>query len=164
MIINPDLIIGGFISALKIAFGLRMEPHEIIHERLLAPHRYPDLPSGKSAVYVFSLTDKSRTLAGPNRVLKVGRAGINSQQRFKFQHYKLGSAKSTLAGAVKNNRILYSYIGYDTSLENLDSWLRSNTDRDHFFLNPDRQNMLPLLEVYVRGILGPVYEGSLTGE
>ena len=163
MLQNPGLIVEVFTKALKIAAYFSLEKSEIIHELIRAPHDYPSLPRGMCAVYVFSLRSNTLTPAGPNRVLKVGKVGINSHARFKYQHYKFDSAKSTLAGAIKNNRILWDYIGYDTSSRDLDSWLRANTDRDHFFLSAQRQNILPLLEAYIRGVLGPVYEGSLKG-
>ena len=163
MLQHSDLLIEEFTKALKSAAYFSLENSEIIHEAIQAPHDYPDLPTGMCAVYVFSLRSNTLAPAGPNRVLKVGKAGFNSQARFKYQHYKSDSATSTLAGAIKNNRILWDYIGYDTSSQNLDSWLRANTDRDHFFLSAQRQNILTLLKAYIRGVLGPVYEGSLKG-
>jgi hypothetical protein len=94
----------------------------------------------------------------------VGKAGPNTLARFKYQHYKPGSARSTLAAAIVNNRILWDYIGYDASVEDAGFWLKANTDRDHFLLPIHREAVLPQLEAYVRGLLGPVYEGSLKGD
>lgn len=164
MIQNPAGIISGFIEALTNANNIRLKASDITHELIRAPHECPDLPKETCAIYVFSLHSANSAPAGPNRVLKVGKAGPKTIARFKYQHYSAGSARSTLAGAIKNNKILWNYIGYDISVGNLDLWLKDNTDRDHFFLNVQRQGLLSFLETYVRGLLGPVYEGSLKGE
>lgn len=163
MIQNPDGIINGFIEAMARAYTTRLAASDITHELLKAPHDYPDLPKGKCAVYVFSLHSGSLAPAGPNRVLKVGKAGPKTIARFKYQHYRAGSAQSTIAGAIMNNKVLWDYVGYELLLSDPGLWLRANTDRDHFFLSALRQPVLPFLEAYVRGLLGPVFEGSLKG-
>ena len=164
MIQNSAWIMDGFIEALARARNILLSKSEITHEQLRAPHDCPNMPNGRCAVYVFSLHSACSAPAGPNRVLKVGRAGPKTIVRFKYQHYRPGSAGSTLAGAIVNNRILWDYIGYDASLEDAGSWLKANTDRDHFLLPIQREIVLPQLEAYVRGLLGPVYEGSMKGE
>jgi len=166
MIQNPAGIISGFIEALANANSIRLEASDITHELFRAPHDCPDLPKGKCAIYVFSLHSASSAPAGPNRVLKVGKAGPKTIARFKYQHYSARSARSTLAGAIKNNRVLWDFIGYgnELSLSDPGLWLKANTDRDHFFLSVQSQLVLPFLEAYVRGLLGPVYEGSLKGD
>ena len=141
---------------------MELSVEEIDHELLIAPHSPKDLPSGKAAVYVFSLPATCTAPAGPNRALKVGKAGPNSNNRFRYQHYKSGSANSTLAGAIENNPILLSYIGISRFPDNLGNWIRENTDRDNFYVDGLRQDLLGFLEVYLKGRLGPIYEGSLS--
>jgi hypothetical protein len=62
------------------------------NELLSAPHVPTPLPSGKCAVYAFSLSQGANCPAGPNRALKVGSAGPNSNARFQPQHYSPGLA------------------------------------------------------------------------
>jgi hypothetical protein len=161
MIPNPEKLIEDFMKALKENHCISIDKKEIIHECKLSPHGFPDLILGKCAVYVFSLSKDSTALAGPNRALKVGKVGPNSGPRFKYQHYKSGSANSTLAGAVENNRVLWGYLGIKNKDTDFGNWLKVNSDRDHFYLEASQLKILSLLEVYVRGVLGPVFEGSL---
>lgn len=99
MIRNPAGIIYGFIEALAKANSIRLAARDISHELFRAPHDYPDLSKRKCAIYVFSLHSASLAPAGPNRVLKVGKAGPQTIARFKYQYYSAGSAQGTLAGA-----------------------------------------------------------------
>jgi hypothetical protein len=39
-------------------------------------------------------------------------------------------------------------------------WIRENTDRDNFYLLDGDQPLLGELERYLRGRLGPVFEGG----
>lgn len=162
MIENPRQIIEDFVLAVQKACGKSIAPHEITHECLVAPHDSKNLPAGKGAVYVFTLSQSSKSVAGPNRALKVGKAGPNSNARFRYQHYRSGSAKSTLAGAIENNPILHSYIGLDRAPADIGAWIRQNTDRDNFYVDADRKDILSMLELYLKGRLGPVFEGSLS--
>ena len=134
-----------------------------MHEIIKGPHEPPDLPKGKCAVYVFSLSEANRSSAGPNKVLKVGKVGQNSGPRFKYQHYNPGAANSTLAGAIKNNKILWNYLGVNKHPLDFGEWIKTNTDRDHFFMDMARMDLMPFLEVYIKGVLGPIFEGSIKG-
>jgi len=131
------------------------------HQMLRAPHQPPDLPPRTAAVYVFSLSAGTQSPAGPGRVLKVGMVNANSGPRFKYQHYKEGSTGSTLAGAVRNNRVLWTYLGVRKPVGGYGEWLKRHTDRDHFFVDARYSEVVPLLEVYLKGQLGPVFEGSM---
>lgn len=161
MVTQPQDLISDFALAASSLGREAVVPSLIFHELLLAPHDPPDLPAGKCAVYVFSLSQNVQALAGAHRVLKVGRVGPNSGPRFKYQHYKPGSANSTLAGALENNRLLWSYLGIQQGVSDFGSWLQRNTDRDHFFLDGRRTDLVSLLEVYPKAVLGPVFEGNL---
>lgn len=163
MLMNPREVILGFVKALAKQTKIILSGDEIVHDQIAAPHKPPDMPMGKCAIYIFSLCRETSAPAGANRALKVGKAGPETIARFKYQHYSVKSARSTLAGAIMNNRILWHYIAYDPSVE-VGSWIKANTDRDHFFMPAQRISLLPQLEVYIRGLLGPVYEGSMKGE
>ncbi len=161
MVPNVEELMGDFISAVNRSYSRLLTPEMIQHHFVRAPHSPPDLPPGKCGVYVFSLAARASSKAGPNRTLKVGRIGINSGPRFKYQHYKSGSANSTVAGALENNRLLWSYLGVPSTVSDIGEWLKLNTDRDHFLVDGANSDLVPLLEVYLKGVLGPVLEGSL---
>jgi len=165
VISNPKNIIETFRKGLAERYDLVLRENNILHEQLKAPVDLKTLrlPRGMGAVYVFSLSEQAQAPAGPNRVLKVGRVGPKSLARFRYQHYKPGSAQSTLAGSIKLSRILWEYIGVPLNTEDFGAWLIANTDRDHFFISPQsvKSRIIPqwVLEIYLRGILGPVFEG-----
>ena len=163
MVEAPDRLIEAFCRAHARKWGERIPTYRIRHEHLAAPHTAGKLPAKQGALYVFSLPASPKMAAGPNRALKVGIAGPHSNSRFQYQHYKAGSAKSTLAGAIENNPILHDYIGFDPVARDSGEWIRRNTDRDNFFIHENRQSILPLFEVYVKACLGPMFEGSLSG-
>jgi hypothetical protein len=54
--------------------------------------------------------------AGPNRVLKVEKVGANRAARFCSQHYLPGSAGSNLAKSLLNERVLWAYLGIESSM------------------------------------------------
>lgn len=161
MVENPLLLIKDFVAALRDKCGLVLSEDEIVHEHLRAPHSCGDLPPGKAAVYVFTLTENASVPAGLNRALKVGKAGPKSNARFRYQHYKIRSANSTLAGAIQNNLVLQYYIGLNHFPIDIGRWIQENTDRDNFFIDRSRKGILALFEIYLKGRLGPVFEGSL---
>lgn len=158
MIQEPEALIEGFVKALGEYYDYIIDENEIIHEHVPAPHDPPNLKPGKGAIYVFSLTKNNTSPAGQNRVLKVGKVGPNSEPRFKYQHYNPDSARSTLAGTLLNSKILWECIGFDNEAQ-VGSWLKENTDRDHFFIDGDKGRVISLMEVYARGILSPIFEG-----
>lgn len=160
MIDGPRMIDGFREAANRV--GLLGEDVALSHECLPAPHRPPSrLPSGSCAVYVFSLSSAygSTCPAGPNRVLKVGKVGMNSAARFCSQHYLPGSAGSNLAKSLLAERLLWSYLG----IEQLDAtgikrWMCEHLDRDHVFV-VGQAGLEREVERYFRGCLGPVFEG-----
>jgi len=171
MLTNPETLLRNFLINLKAKYGLVIERDEIVHELCKAPvdKKKLKLPSGMGAVYIFSLSEGSTSPAGPNRALKVGKVGPNSLARFRYHHYKPGSANSTLAGSIKWSSILWEHIGLSGNANtkiDFGDWLIENTDRNHFFMDAsgvfsDSKKFYPLdlLEVYLKGILGPVFEG-----
>lgn len=120
-----------------------------------APHKPIGPPKGASNVYVFYLGMPD----APKRVLKVGKAGPKSAPRYHNHHYNF-SAPSTLAKAILHNPILWPDLGIGKiTKEEVGDWIKRNTTRLNFHLSPDDGNMLPLLEVFLRGRLSPMMEG-----
>lgn len=137
------------------------EKPKIEHESLEAPHEKPSF-KGKPAVYVFSLcgTYRENCSANPHRVLKVGQVGPQSGARFRYQHYNPDSAGSTLAGQLLSSKILWPYLGIkELSKEDVGAWILENTDRNHFYLSDDQGELRHELEKYIKGRVGPVFEG-----
>ncbi len=162
MIEKPEDLTQRFIDA-AIRAGHIESSMLIEHEAQRAPHNSHSLPSGKCAVYVFSLSSSygKGCRAGVDRVLKVGKAGPNSNARFQSQHYNPRSAPSTLGATLVKSRILWPYLGIShLTEERVGAWIRENTDRDNFYLDSSEQNMLGHLEKFLRGMLGPVFEGE----
>jgi hypothetical protein len=173
MIENPELIIEDFVAAVNKHYPeLALTQNQIEHEALSPPHARPNFPSRTSAVYVFSIKNDYSKIELRGRVLKVGKAGPNSRPRFQNQHYIDNSTGSTIAKSLNNNPILMDFLILDneatengTLNEDPGPWLKENTDRDHFFIKTENKNhskVAALLEVYVRGRLGSILEGSAT--
>jgi len=162
MIRDASNVISGFKSALAQAH-LGQLRSTIEDEAQPAPHRPHSLPRGKCAVYVFSLSETwgSGCPAGPDRVIKVGKAGLLSNARFQSQHYNPNSAGSTVAGSLIRGRILWPYFGItDLVPEDVGEWIRQHVDRDNFYMDAADESLLRLFEVYLCGTLGSVLEGS----
>jgi hypothetical protein len=160
MVQNPQALIAEFREAMK---GLSLTCGEIQHELQPAPHKPHRLSAGKCAVYVFSLSPRwaQRCPAAARRVLKVGKVGPNSNARFQSQHYEPKRAGSTLAGALVTSRVLWQYLGItELKSEQAGEWIRDNTDRDNFYLDSKDNDILGHFEKYIRGKLGPVFEGG----
>jgi hypothetical protein len=134
----------------------------LVHDSWRAPHTRRKLPAGKCAVYVFSLSEQygSSVQAGAHRVLKVGKAGSNCNARFQLQHYNVNSAPSTLAGSLIRTTVLWPYLGVSAlDSSSVRRWIEQNTDRDHFYFDVADEDMLRTLEKFLKGRLGPVFEG-----
>ncbi len=162
MIDNPSEAIASFMSAGEAA-QLLPPDLDIRHEVQLAPHRPPrSLPTGFAAVYVFSLSEEYGLTcqAGSHRTLKVGMVGPKSAARFTSQHYLPRSSMSNLAKSLTSERILWPYLGItDLDEGNVKNWMLANLDRDHFFVPASEVRTERQLERFLRGQLGPVFEG-----
>jgi len=159
----PESLLQGFVVAAQNCGLLDSGTSPgIWRQALAAPHKPPNLTPGFCAVYVFSLAANcgAGCPAGGNRVLKVGKVGANSQARFSSQHYLPGSSRSNLAKSLLTERVLWSYLGIDHLDElTVRSWMMKNLDRDHFFVPETHSGLERELERYLRGHLGPVFEG-----
>lgn len=159
MLIGPDDLIADF-SAAADQIGVDGWPCQLDGEILPGPHRQPGLRPGFGAVYAFALSAHTVSVAGAGTVLKVGKAGPNSDPRFRSQPYKL-SSDSSLAKSLLKYRIVWSWLGIDQLNEaTVKPWMLTNLDRLHIFVPASSRLMLPLLEMYVRARVGSVFEGS----
>ncbi len=154
MITNPDLLIQDFIKVAALA-GYTITAADITHQVLKAPHQQPSLVSETQAVYVFTLSRP------PYIVLKVGKVGPNSNARFNSQHYNANSSGSNLAKSMLGNPNTWDQLNFiETDIENVGLWLKSNTNRDHFFLKSSQGPLLlALLEIFIQCRLRPIFEG-----
>lgn len=147
---RPDLdtLVSNFRECARLA-GTPIPETAIVLERLAAPHKPPNLPKSRFAVYAFFWN---------GQCLKVGKVGQNSQARFTSQHYLPSSSASNLAKSVlaaKNelglNEITDASVG---------DWLKENTERVNFILDADLGvPVLTLLEVFLQCALSPRFEG-----
>ena len=111
-------------------------------------------------MYAFALSADTTLAAGAGMVLKVGKAGANSDPRFCSQHYN-ASAGSTLAKSLIGHSVLWPWLGIDKlDRANVKLWMLGNLDRLHIFMPAGSRDVLPVLEMYVRGRIGSVFEGS----
>lgn len=155
MITQPTALLADFVCVAHFA-GFANAAALVTHEQLPAPHVPPPLPAGYQAIYVFSCIGA----AAP--VLKVGKAGAKSKARFQSHHYSTTSAQSTLAKSLCNHPECWPALGI-TGLTpvTVDTWLKQQTDRDHFFLPATADPFLVnLLEAFLHGRLRPLFEGK----
>jgi len=146
---DPEALLADFLSVARLAgAGLARESIDI--EILRKPHRPPTrLPPGKMAVYVFS---------DDERVLKVGKVGPRSQARYTSQHYRVGSAPSTLAASILKDAALLERHQLDEA--SVSDWIKNNTHRVNFIIDSDcGVPALTLLEAFLQCRLSPTFEG-----
>jgi len=124
---------------------------------------YRSIPYNHSAIYTFFLNDSC---------LKVGKAGLNSNARFKTQHYKYKSAKSSslpkaLINQIDNNK-LYPHVFENTNdcYNKLNFWIKENTIRQDIFIEFNGDNkkhhnyFVNFCEAFFILRLKPLFEGS----
>jgi hypothetical protein len=134
----------------------------VTHESQPAPHTPYALPWDRCAVYVFSLSESygQRCKAGPNLVLKVGKASHNA--RFQSHHYRLHRTASNLAGSLERHRSYWPFLGISQlGYTEGEGWICQNTDRDHFYLPYRYRHLLSRLERYLKDELRPIFEGRV---
>lgn len=152
MLANPTELIRNFAQVSALA-GMPVSETQIRHELIKPPHTPLVLPPNVSAVYVFSLASKSEI------VLKVGKAGPKSAARFVSQHYLASSCKSNLAKSICSAQHKWEFLGISNiGPNNVGHWLRSHTDRDHFFIEKAAA-LVSLLECFLQCRLKPLFEG-----
>lgn len=118
-------------------------------EYLPRPHKPGGQPSGKMAVYAFFHNGQA---------LKVGKVGLNSDARFRSQHYNPQSSMSNLARSILANPERIGVAGIDSL--NIGAWIRQNTDRVNLLLPASiGMPMLSLLESFLHVRWMPMFEG-----
>ena len=148
MIWTPKVLLKDFLMVSKLA-GIDIQLDDICIQPQKMPHRRPSLPEGKVAVYVFSDAE---------RVLKVGKAGQKSGDRYRYHHYNPCAANSTLAASLVRDEC--AVRRYNLNKENVGAWIMENTDRVNFILEANvGMWALMLLEAFVQCRLQPAYEG-----
>ncbi|MBZ5493813.1 MAG: hypothetical protein LAO76_23080 [Acidobacteriia bacterium] len=152
MLADVGQLIADFSRVATLA-GVPIDERDIRHELLRAPHQTAKLPKGNHAIYVFSLTNDGTV------VLKVGKAGPQSAARFESQHYLPRSCNSNLGKSIIAGKACWDKLGISVVEETtIGNWLRTNTDRDHFFLNASPL-VVNLFETFFQCRLQPLFEG-----
>lgn len=147
MAIGIEDRINQFIHALALA-GIQLDKTKITIDDLGCPHKPNGLPKGKMAVYLF---EKG------NDFLKIGKAGPNSDARFRSQHYSPYRAQSNLASSLLNDPDAATN-SLDES--NIDDWIKTNVRRIDILLDADVGIfILNFLEAFLHCALNPKYEG-----
>lgn len=122
----------------------------LIVEKLPAPHVATDLPNGCRAIYAFW---------GDGEWLKIGKAGPNSNPRFKYQHYKPGSSQSNLANSLTHYASKNLLVGFESS--SCGDWIRQNVSRYNIFVPSEtEERLISLLEAFLHYRLKPRFEGK----
>ena len=146
---DPSALRCDFVRVAEIA-GHPISEDAIAIDTLRAPHMPPPrLQAGKMAVYVFAFGQT---------VLKVGKVGQKSSARFTSQHYRAGSAPSTLAASVRRHSVAIGALDLVEGQEG--EWIKKNTDRTNFVLDATHgPALLTLLEAFLQCRLKPQFEG-----
>lgn len=147
--IDTESLVRDFLQVATLA-GKSLDKSAVEVEILKAPHRPPSrLPPGKMAVYLFSYGTS---------VLKIGKAGPNSEARYISQHYSAASAASTLAGSLLKGGEDIGVTGL--TAETAGEWIKKNTDRVNFLMKAEYGvSTLTLLESFLQCRLKPRFEG-----
>lgn len=128
-------------------------------EVLKAPHQSFSLPKEKQAIYIF---EKNGIF------FKIGKVGDKSNARFRYQHYKPNSARSSLAKSILNNRgnkslreVFNSEILDSLSDENIEGFIKQNMNRINIYMDISKGEFyLNLLEALLHYRLNPIFEGK----
>ncbi|WP_129353808.1 hypothetical protein [Solidesulfovibrio carbinolicus] len=140
--------------------GISVSSNDILIERIPPPHASLKFVEDHFAIYVFSLLSTDGTLTRSGRTLKVGSVQHGSAPRFYHHHYRPNSSNSNLAKSIISNEWLWRCLSIKTlDANNVGQWIKQNTLRDHLFIPRKFINLQFMIERYVRGRLGPVFEG-----
>ncbi len=125
-------------------------------EDLGCPHSPKSLPKDCCAVYIFIYKDK---------ILKIGKVNKNSNPRFRYQHYKPESAKSTLAKSICNDN---NFFVKGINETNVKDWMLNNLQRINIIVKSDDKGVesndkavISLIESMLHYMFRPKYEGDI---
>jgi hypothetical protein len=121
-------------------------------EFLRSPHKPPTrLHVGKRAIYAFYWN---------NSWLKIGIAGPKSNARYTSQHYRAGSAPSTLAASLLND-VDFCVI-QPTAASDMAKWIKESTNRANILFDEAiGSDVLLLAEAFLHVRLKPKYERKI---
>jgi len=132
-------------ASIAIGKPLSKESYEVIDRGI--PHKPVGLPIGKMGIYTF-LFD--------GHFLKIGKAGANSDARFRSQHYGF-YAPSTLAKSIVSDAEMDSF---DINETNVGDWIKANCRRIDVLID---SNMGIFALEFVEGLLHYLYEPKYEG-
>ncbi len=147
---NTNELVDDFREVARLA-GVTIPANALHLDAWPAPHRPKGLPSGWMAVYLFDYN---------GRALKVGKAGPNSDARYRSHHYRVSSSDSNLARSLALDG---ARIGVAVTEESVGSWIREHTSRVNLLLKAELGiPLLTLAEAFLQCRLNPVFEGFET--
>lgn len=137
------------IEVLSKDLGYEISKDDYYIEDLGCPHCWPKkLPEGYAAIYFFFENGKA---------LKIGKANYKSKARFTSQHYRVNSAKSTLAKSLLNDK----QYGFNNE-EDVRDWLLKKTQRINVFVKAEKgKAATELIESIMHYYFRPKYEGAI---
>lgn len=111
------------------------------------PHIPDNLPKNSMGIYMFYYNQ---------RFLKIGKAGPNSNTRFKVNHYSPYRSNSNLALSLLNDEVIENVLNEN----NVGEWIKSNVQRIDLLFD-DKVDILVLnfIESYLHLKYNPLYEG-----
>jgi len=140
-------IIKDFLKAAQLA-DTKIPESQIDVQDLGCPHKPQGLPKGKMAIYTFQFNEL---------FLKIGKAGPNSDARFRSQPYNPDSSQSNLAKSILNDPDMEHY---NLNAENIKDWIKNNIARIDIILDESLGIfVLNFLEAFLHCKLKPKYEG-----
>lgn len=137
----------------KIMAVVKMAGTNISEDQLLiidrgVPHQPDGLPKDCFGIYSFEYN---------NEFLKIGKAGLNSNPRFRSHHYSPNSSQSNLAKSILND---YDFYSFNLTNNNVGDWIKKNVRRIDFIIDVTLGIfVLNLIEAFLHTYLNPKYEG-----
>ncbi|MGQ9570958.1 MAG: hypothetical protein ACUVUQ_08990 [Thermodesulfovibrionales bacterium] len=136
-----------FLKAAQLA-DTKISESQISIQVLGCPHKPQGLPKGKMAIYAFKFNE---------RFLKIGKAGPNSDARFRSQPYNPKSSQSNLAKSILNDTDMQDY---KLNEKNIKDWIKNHVERIDIILDESLGIfVLNFLEAFLHCKLKPKYEG-----
>ena len=132
-------------ASAAIGKPLSEDSYDVIDRGL--PHKPAGLPIGKMGIYTFLYKD---------RFLKIGKAGANSDARFRSQHYGF-NAQSTLAKSIVSDSEML-LLGINES--NVGEWIKNNCRRIDILID---SNVGIFTLEFIEGLLHYIYEPKYEG-
>lgn len=128
--------------------GTEIETEQIVIIERGVPHKPAGLHPGKMGIYMFEYK---------GHYLKIGKAGPNSDARFRSQHYNSGGSNSNLAKSILADR---DFSELSLSPANVGDWIKQNVRRIDLYIDASLGLfVLNLIEALLHCKFKPKYEG-----